>query len=249
MYPENTSTSFTIELPERLNFNKHWQVSLKSLFLPNNIQNVPNCWMICEQGTEDKGKRNEYKILHSVKLELKEGKYSSIEDVIDDLSEQMVKTQLPIKMKLSEGKVKISCDLLQNETFLVIKMSDDLGSILGYSQPHNKFYSMKLYEYQDKIAPYESDVFVKYPKNLIIGCDVVGNTIFGGQHVKLLKMVTNTLHSSANILDFEFLQDEYVDLNVREFRSIQIAILDATGNPVKTDSSIPTRLQLMFSTV
>ena len=249
MYPENSSTSFTIELPERLNFNKHWQVTLKSLFLPNNIQNVPNCWMICEQGTEDKGKRNEYKILHSVKLELKEGKYSSIEDVIDDLSEQMVKTQLPIKMKLSEGKVKISCDLLQNETFLVIKMSDDLGSILGYSQPHNKFYSMKLYEYQDKIAPYESDVFVKYPKNLIIGCDVVGNTIFGGQHVKLLKMVTNTLHSSANILDFEFLQDEYVDLNVREFRSIQIAILDATGNPVKTDSSIPTRLQLMFSTV
>ena len=249
MYPENSSTSFTIELPERLNFNKHWQVTLKSLFLPNNIQNVPNCWMICEQGTEDKGKRNEYKILHSVKLELKEGKYSSIEEVIDDLSEQMVKTQLPIKMKLSEGKVKISCDLLQNETFLVIKMSDDLGSILGYSQPHNKFYSMKLYEYQDKIAPYESDVFVKYPKNLIIGCDVVDNTIFGGQHVKLLKMVTNTLHSSANILDFEFLQDEYVDLNVRDFRSIQIAILDATGNPVKTDSSIPTRLQLMFSTV
>ena len=249
MYPENSSTSFTIELPERLNFNKHWQVTLKSLFLPNNIQNVPNCWMICEQGTEDKGKRNDYKVLHTVKLELKEGKYPSIEDVIDDLSEQMLKTQLPIKMQLNEGKVKISCDMLQTETFLVIKMSDDLGSILGYSKPHNKFHGIKLYEYQDKIAPYESDVFVKYPKNLIIGCDVVGNTIFGGQHVKLLKMVTNTLHPSSNILDFEFLQDEYVDLNVREFRSIQIAILDATGNPVKTDSSIPTRLQLMFSTV
>ena len=92
-------------------------------------------------------------------------------------------------------------------------------------------------------------MFVKYPKNLIIGCDVVDNTIFGGEHVKLLKMVTNTWHSSTNILNFEFLQDEYVDLNVREFKSIQIAILDATGNPVKTDSSIPTRLQLMFSTV
>ena len=249
MYPENNSTSFTIELPERLNFNKHWQVSLKSLFLPNNIQNVPNCWMICEQGTEGKGKRKEYKVLHTVKLELKEGKYPSIENVIDDLSEQMVKTHLPIKIQLYEGKVKISCDMLQSETFLMVVMSEDLASILGYSKPHNKFHGIKLYEYQDKIAPYESDVFVKYPKNLIIGCDVVDNTIFGGEHVKLLKMVTNTWHSSTNILNFEFLQDEYVDLNVREFKSIQIAILDATGNPVKTDSSIPTRLQLMFSTV
>ena len=250
IYPENNSTSFTIELPERLNFNKHWQVSLKSLFLPNNIQNVPNCWMICEQGTERKGKIKEYKVLNTVKLELKEGKYSTIESVLDDLSDQMIKTHLPIKIQLDEGKVKISCDTtLQSETFLVILMSDDLASILGYSKPHNKFHGIKLYEYQDKIAPYESDVFVKYPKNLIIGCDVVDNTIFGGEHVKLLKMVTNTWHSSTNILNFEFLQDEYVDLNVREFKSIQIAILDATGNPVKTDSSIPTRLQLMFSTV
>ena len=92
-------------------------------------------------------------------------------------------------------------------------------------------------------------MFTIYPKNLIIGCDVVDDTIFGGEHVKLLKMVTNTEHSSNNILSFEFLQDEYVDLNVKEFKTIKIAIMDATGNPVKTDSSIPTRLQLMFSTV
>ena len=252
MYPENNSTTFTIELPERLNFNKHWQVTLKSLFLPNNIQNVPNCWMICNQATEGKGKMymDGYKVLHSVKLILKEGKYPSIESVLDDLSEQIIKAQLPIKIQLHEGKVKISCDtFIQSETFLEIVMSDDLASILGYSKPLNKFQGIKLYEYQDNVAKYEYDVFVKYPKNLIIGCDVVDNTIFGGEHVKLLKMVTNSLHSSSNILTFEFLQNEYVDLNVREFRSIQIAIMDATGNPVKTDSSIPTRLQLMFNTV
>ena len=51
------------------------------------------------------------------------------------------------------------------------------------------------------------------------------------------------------ILSFEFLQDEYIDLNVKEVKSIQIAIMDATGNSVKTDNSTPTRLQLMFSTV
>ena len=89
-------------------------------------------------------------------------------------------------------------------------------------------------------------MFVTYPKNLIIGCDVVDNTIFGSEHVKLLKMVTNIEHSPSNIISFEFLQDE---MNVKEFKSIQIAIMNATGNSVKTDNSTPTRLQLMFSTV
>ena len=40
-----------------------------------------------------------------------------------------------------------------------------------------------------------------------------------------------------------------IDLNVKEFKSIKIGIMDATGNFLKTDSSTPTRLQLTFSTV
>ena len=251
-YPGNNATSFTIRLPERLSFNRHWQVTLKSLFLPNNIQNLPNCWMSLDQVTEGNGKRfkDGYRVLHHTKLELNEGKYPTIESVLSDLSEQILKAQIPFSMQVHEGKVKIKCNSwIASETFYEIGMSQDLASILGYINPSENFQGIKIYEYQEKIAPYESDVFTIYPKNLIIGCDVVDNTIFGGEHVKLLKMVTNIEHSSRNILSFEFLQDEYVDLNVKEFKTIQIAIMDATGNPVKTDSSTPTRLQLMFSTV
>ena len=258
IYPENNATSFTIELPERLTFNRDWQVTLKSLFLPNNIQNVSNCWMILNQVTKgnyppegnEKRYKDGYRVLHHVKLELKEGKYPTIDSVLSDLSEQILKVQIPISMQLQGGKVKISCyTSIESETFYAVEMSEDLASILGYINPSEKFQDIKLYQYEEKTAPYESDVFAIYPKNLIIGCDVVDNTIFGGEHVKLLKMVTNTEHSSNNILSFEFLQDEYVDLNVKEFKTIKIAIMDATGNPVKTDSSIPTRLQIMFSTV
>ena len=62
-------------------------------------------------------------------------------------------------------------------------------------------------------------------------------------------MVTNVKESSSDILSFDFLQDEFVDLNVKEFKSIQIDIINATGNLVKTDNSISTTLQLMFETV
>jgi len=124
-----------------------------------------------------------------------------------------------------------------------------MGPILEFTKGYERFDGFNLYERDFKIAPYEPNIFATYPKNLIIGCDVVENTILGGEHVKRLRMVTNSQHSSSKILSFEFLQNDYVDLNVKEFKSIQIDIMDATGNIVKTDSSTPTRLQLTFSTV
>ena len=248
LYTNNNSMDFTIKLPERLVFRRNWNVVLKSLFLPNNIQNVPECFMFYWQGRPlDSGG---FEVSHKVNLKLKEGNYPTIENILTNLSEQISEAKLPITMEQHDGKVKISCPTtLQSDTVISITMSSDLAPILGFTKPFERFHGFNLTEYDSYLAPYEPNLFVTYPKNLIISCDVVDNTIFGGEHVKLLKMVTNTMHPSTNILDFEFLQDEYVDLNVREFRSIKIAILDATGNPVKTDSSIPTRLQLMFTTI
>ena len=248
VYPENTATNFTIDLPERLSFRRNWYVTLKSLFIPDSIQNVPECFMFYWQGRPlDRGG---FEALHKVNLKLKEGNYPTIEGILTDLSEQISEAMLPITIEQHDGKVKISCPTyIQSGTVISITMSQDLAVILGFTKPFESFYGFNLNDYDFHIAPYEPNLFATYPKNLIIGCDVVDNTIFGGEHVKLLRMVTNNQHSISKILSFEFLQDEYVDLNVKEFKSIQIVIMDATGNIVKTDSSTPTRLQLTFSTV
>ena len=248
VYPENTATNFTIDLPERLSFRRNWYVTLKSLFIPDSIQNVPECFMFYWQGRPlDSGG---FEALHKVNLKLKEGNYPTIEGILTDLSEQISEASLPITIEQHEGKVKISCPTyIQSGTVISITMSQDLAVILGFTKPFESFYGFNLNDYDFHIAPYEPNLFATYPKNLIIGCDVVDNTIFGGEHVKLLRMVTNNQHSTNRILSFEFLHDEYVDLNVKEFKSIKIGIMDATGNIVKTDSSTPTRLQLTFSTV
>ena len=251
-HPENHPTNFRIELPERLCFSKHWQVSLKSLFLPNTIYNISNCWMICNQVTKGDGKiyTNGYESLHSIRLQLKDGKYSTIENVLNILSENILKEELPLEITLDGERIKIKCNTwLQPETFLEITMSDELASILGYIVPTTKFTKIILQEYEESISLYEPNIFVMYPKNIVIGCDILDETIFGGEHVKLLKMVTNIKHSTRNLLNFEFLQDEFIDLNVKQFKNIQINIMDATGNLVKTDNSTPTTLQLEFSSV
>ena len=248
VYPENNATNFTIDLPERLSFRRDWQVTLKSLFIPDSIRNVPQCFLHYMQGTLNHP--DGFILKHKIDLKLEEGNYSSIDSILNELSAQISKAQLPIRIELYEGKVKIACEtVLQSDTVVSIMMSRDMTPILGFTKGYENFDGFNLYGYDFKIAPYEPNLFATYPKNLIIGCDVVDNTIFGGEHVKLLRMVTNNQHSISKILSFEFLQDEYVDLNVKEFKSIHIAIMDATGNIVKTDSSTPTRLQLTFSTV
>ena len=243
VYPENTATNFTIDLPERLSFRRNWYVTLKSLFIPDSIQNVPECFMFYWQGRPlDSGG---FEALHKVNLKLKEGNYPTIEGILTDLSEQISEASLPITIEQHEGKVKISCPTyIQSGTVISITMSQDLAPILGFTKPLEKFHGFNLNEYDFHIAPHEP--YITYPRNLIIGCDIVSDTIFGGEHVKLLRLVANPINTSSEILSFDFLQNEYVDLGVKDFDTIRIRIADVDGKTIKSLSDTPSRLQLMF---
>ena len=50
-----------------------------------------------------------------------------------------------------------------------------------------------------------------YLKIFIIECD----TIFSGEHVKLMRLVTNNVRSDSDILSFDLVQNEFVNLNVK----------------------------------
>ena len=126
-------------------------------------------------------------------------------------------------------------------------MSRYLATILGYTSSPKDDQFLRFDEFREYVPPHDPNLFLTYPRNLIVGCNIVENTIFGGQPFKLLRLITNSENLNSDILSFEFLQDEKVALKVREFKSIHISILDASGLPVKSESEFPTRLQLMFS--
>ena len=62
----------------------------------------------------------------------------------------------------------------------------------------------------------------------------------------MLRLVPNPVNLSSDILSFEFLQNEYVELGVKEFDTIRIRIAGVDGKTIGSKSEIPTRLQLMF---
>ena len=248
LYPKNNSTEFTIDLPERLSFNRHWQVTLKSLFIPNKILHLDGCYVkyyYYNWSMFDSLKRNNLSVetLH----------HSTIESFLGQFNRVLELYKIKIRGKIVDGKVWLEYyeDWKKWHFSNTLFLSPHLAHILGFQKydASNEEYEAKFNKTPTQVASFEPDLFFMYPKNLIIGCDVVDDTIFGGEHVKLLRLVTNNVHVDGDILSFDFLQNEYVDLNVKEFKSIKIGILDASGGPVKTHTSFPTRLQLMFSSI
>ena len=81
------------------------------------------------------------------------------------------------------------------------------------------------------------------PKCIIVTCDIVDETLYGGEHLKLLRSITNRLERYGDTFHYNFLHDDYVNLGTHEFEKIKIRICDVTGNLLNVDySDIETRI-------
>ena len=96
-------------------------------------------------------------------------------------------------------------------------------------------------------AYYTPNLHAFTPKSIIVTCDIVGETVFGGQRLKLLRLITNKMDRRGDTIHYDFIHDEYVNLGTHEFDKMKIRICDVTGNLLKVDyPEIETRLQLEF---
>ena len=248
LYVNNANTDFSIELPERMCFRRNWTVALKTLHLPNRIKNIEGClfifsrWIVSEDGTLQN--------FETIRVPLRNASFSTVDSFVKEIKNAFRKEKVRVRLgKTDDGeKIKITYQrTIRKGTRVVLYMNNNLATILGYTSSPKHGQNLRFDENKEYIAPHTPNLHLLYPRNLIVACNIANDTIFGGQHVKLLRLITNTDNLNSDILSFDFLQDEKVNLGIREFKSIHISILDATGNPVKSESLQPTRLQLMFS--
>ena len=97
-------------------------------------------------------------------------------------------------------------------------------------------------------ALYIPNIHAYTPKSIIVTCDIVDETVFGGERLKLLRLITNKMDRSGDTIHYDFLQDEYIKLGTHEFDKIKIWISDVTGETLKPHYpyEIETRVQLEF---
>ena len=86
---------------------------------------------------------------------------------------------------------------------------------------------------------------VLVPQHFIICCDMVEHSILGGQQVQVLKLVSKKANKK-NYCEYEFYNNDYVKLGLKEFEKIQIKIMTVAGDLLKCDPTLQSRLQLIF---
>ena len=243
MYPNNTNMNFTIDLPERMSFNRRWNVTLKSLIIPNTLYNICDDLFYIKYIQFGKGSLN-------TTLQIKNGCYRSISLLIREIQSIFDSNKIPLKIKDYGGRIIIMYKYWRKKmTERQLYLSPYLAFMLGYNGKLEMGQFLNFSVLKEYLAPHEFNIHLLTPRSLIVCCDIVDDTIFGAQHVKLLRLVTNNINPNLDILSFDFFQNEYVDLNVKEFKNISIRIADVTGNTVKSETTIPTRMQLVFTNI
>ena len=246
LYPTNTSMEFTVKLPDILEFKRDWHVTLKSLHIPNLLFNVnKNSCMWQFDDTKGSLRKDWIQAVGAIQ----EGCYPTIEDFIKKLQFDWDRKNVPLVVSMKEGKVKIihkHDNTIRRGRVIQIYLNSKLANILGFNITETGGHFLRFDQNSYYIASYEVNLFLLTPKNIIVSCNIVDETIFGGQSLKLLRLVTNNLDHSSHMLNFEFYSNEYVELKTKSFENVTIRLSDVSGNLIKSASSANTRLQLTF---
>ena len=181
-------------------------------------------------------------------VEITSGCYTTIDELIEVIQADWEKNNFNLTIKVIDQRIKIENQ--NNELFdITLEISPYLSYALGFTEELD-LNSSSIFRIRDSVtSTYNAKLSVFTPKYLIICCDIVDDTIFSGEHVKLLRMVVNNTAKNEEIISFEFLHHDFVPLCVKEFSTIHITITDVAGNPILTNSISPTYLQLVFANV
>ena len=250
-FPTNKSADFCIKLPERLVFDKQWEIALKNIFIGNDLYNVysDSCWLsvtIYKSPTEAKKDDQFY-----TKLFLQDGLYKTTKELCKHIQSlfDREKLNLKISVKRHSTRVKLTCEEKRESgrylRYTVI-LSPHLANILGYDLTNNQEFSLPFIPKKTFIATFTPKIELLIPRNFMVLCDVVSESVFGSKTVKILKLLSSNFVRTREIMTFSFDQDEFVELAIKEFSSIRIQVLDTTGNLIKSLNTHPTRCQIQF---
>ena len=242
LFPQNNNMQFTIRLPERMEFHGDWKVCLKALFIPSRLNNIypEKCWI--DFGGDDDNMIRKW----DYPFHLRNGHYESERDLAVEIGTMMREENKPFKVNIGRSGRPVFTSKLARVSII---FSPYLAHILGFTanlqeSPVKRNFQQKGAQHSPAFPP---NTMALLPRNLIVCCNVVEDTLFAGQHVKLLRLVTNSASSNpSSYTSFDFLHDEKFILRVKEFVTIEINVLDVTGDVVLSDSLLPTQLQLEF---
>ena len=235
---KNTNTDFCIQLPQRMEFQKDWMLCLKSIHFSNCFYSMDECWLSIVGYKPAKPKPSKWKIQGGLNKKVSHD-LSKIIKTLNKVTKGYIRFE-----KSKSGSISILLDEnYDKRTYgasIQVTFSTNLKKILGLDRSHLIFSPVSMYTSSRK-----PDVFALNPHHFIVCCDLVEESILGGQLVQILKYFPRT--SKTKSVDVEFAINDYLKLNLKNFDRIRIRLTDLSGNTINNDDGdTPTRLQLLF---
>ena len=248
-FPTNNSADFCIKLPERLEFNKTWEIALKNIFIGNDLFNIysGSCWFSFDIITETTADANA-----DTRIFLDDGLFKTTKELCEYVQSifERKKLKLKISVRNKSNRVKIICEEEKKPRSgyykLIMKMSPALANILGFDRTNEHDFVIPFEIKRSCSATYSPNIELLIPRNFMILCDVVSESVFGSKSIKILKLLSTNFEIERDIINFQFHQEEFVDIAIKEFASIRIQIVDTTGDLIKSTQKYPTRCQIQF---
>ena len=252
-FPTNSCADFRIKLPERLVFGREWEIALKNIFISNDLFNIygGSCW-INVKITKNPATVPVFEDFIDKTIYLEDGLYKTEKELCEHIQTlfEREKLKLKISFRSKTNQVNITCGATRPRggyLKYVVTISSMLANILGFDRTNSNNFVIPFRILRKSLqAAYAPNIELLTPRNFMILCDLVSESVFGSKSVNILKLCSTNFNREREILTFSSHQDEFVELAIKEFASIHIRIVDTTGDAVKSGGFYPTRCQIQF---
>lgn len=230
MFPRNTTSSFTVLLPEKISLNGSWRVALAEIHYNYNFFNVTdenNRIILVEKSNDlDSNTIQSTDKIISHEIKLTNGCYLSVEKLIasinDSLKDFVKRNGYIFSINKANNRTNVHREYLKDHIECVF-LEGRLAMQLGFKPMSNIL--------ETEISMHVGNIYFGIPDQMLIYTDIIEPSFIGHEKTYVLKIVNTeaTRTSFGDSCYKEYTHMHYMPVQRREFDAISVAIRDCAG--------------------
>ena len=229
LFPSNTNTNFTVQLPQRMEFQRDSTICLKSIHMSNEFKR--GCTIRAIVTTEDGASVQKIDLDESISTI--QGLLDAINDGIGSIAHFAIEEGGLVTIKFGD-KCK--------ETYTIrLEMSRNLMRILGFQEQSIILKSEK----RMATSTYMPNIDAVH-QCIVVCCNIVEHSVACGQKQQVLQFFC-TPNKVGKTIYHEFPNNLPLKLDRKQFDCIKIQICNTDGEILECkEENVPTHVQLVF---
>lgn len=225
-FPDNKTSSFTVQLAEKITLNGSWSVGVAEIHYNYNFFNVTvNNNAVIATKNESNSSENTIHSLHTV--DITPGFYACVTDLVETINTEMKKRWMISAPLISIDKINNRTVVNKQSVYKKLECISFQGRMamqLGFEPGKNILHH--------ELSPHIGNTSFGVPDQMLIYTDIIEPTYIGHEKACVLKIVnTNTnAYKFGDICYKEYTHIHYMNVQKREFESISVDIRDYAGS-------------------